>query len=49
MSNMNIKSPATIAFKKRSTGEVVGEMKMVTMRSKVAGHVVGQRKRGSKK
>ncbi|GIN68484.1 hypothetical protein J41TS2_39050 [Bacillus sonorensis] len=49
MSNVNIKDSATIIFKKSSSGEIVGEIKVVTMPSKVAGCVVGQRKRGSKK
>ncbi|MCU9959212.1 hypothetical protein SFC27_10480 [Bacillus licheniformis] len=49
MSNMSIKSPATITFKKRSTGETESEMKVIAMRSKVAGRVIGQRKLGGKK
>ncbi|EQM25398.1 hypothetical protein N399_24430 (plasmid) [Bacillus licheniformis CG-B52] len=43
MSNVNIKDSATIIFKKSSFGETVGEIKVVTMPSKVAVCVVGQR------
>lgn len=35
MSNVNIKDSATIIFKKSSSGEIVGEIKVVTMPSKV--------------
>ncbi|MFC8150416.1 hypothetical protein ACFUP3_11985 [Bacillus paralicheniformis] len=49
MANVNIKDSATIIFKKSSFGETVGEIEVVTMPSKVAVCVVGQRKRGSKK
>lgn len=49
MTNVNIKDSATIILKKNSSGEIVGEIKVVTMPSKVAGCVADQRKRGSKK